>query len=89
MFCVYVLLCANGSLYVGQTQNLTARLHEHLSGRVQSTKRRLPLTVILTEHYVTRAEAMHRERYLKSGYGRKWLGRRAPRGRPAPDSPAR
>ncbi|PIP23323.1 MAG: excinuclease ABC subunit C [Candidatus Nealsonbacteria bacterium CG23_combo_of_CG06-09_8_20_14_all_38_19] len=73
MFCLYILYSnKEKQLYVGQTSNLEERLREHLSGKNFSTKSKLPLSLIHTEFYKTRSEAMKREKFLKSLYGSKF-----------------
>ena len=76
MFHVYVLRCADGSLYVGQTADLAKRLDTHRCGQVKWTKSRLPVEPVHTEAFATRREAVGREKALKTGFGRKWLKRR-------------
>jgi putative endonuclease len=67
MFFVYVLQSyKDKKFYIGQTQNLTARLERHNAGRVPATKQRTPLSLIYSEQFQTRGEAMQRERFLKS-----------------------
>jgi len=46
---------------------------EHNAGKCRYTKGRMPWKLIYTETYNTRAEAMKREKFLKSGQGRKYL----------------
>ncbi|MCE2499886.1 MAG: GIY-YIG nuclease family protein [Dehalococcoidia bacterium] len=76
MYTVYVLRSATtGRRYVGQTENLDRRLHEHQSGLAGYTKGRGPWLLLHREEYPTRREAMQRERFLKSGVGREWLKR--------------
>jgi putative endonuclease len=60
-------------LYIGQTENLADRLQQHCSGEVTSTKHWLPMRLVYTEPAVTRAEAMKREKQLKSRSGREWI----------------
>jgi putative endonuclease len=68
-FYVYILFSLNDNkLYVGQTGNLENRLLEHNSGKIKSTKNRRPLTLIHNEIFLTRSEAMKREKFLKSLY---------------------
>ena len=55
--------------YVGMTQNLAIRLLYHNSGKVRSTKHRVPLRLIYSEKYGTGEEARKREVYLKSYKG--------------------
>ena len=60
-------------LYVGSTAEPDARLKSHNSGRVRSTKAWRPWKRVLLEEYPDRATAEERERYLKSGWGRREL----------------
>ncbi len=70
MFFVYVLQSQKDKrYYIGQTQNVTSRLERHNSGRVPATKRRIPLSLIYSEQFQTRSEAMQRERFLKQLHG--------------------
>lgn len=71
MFHVYVLRSASsGHLYTGYTEDLQQRLGQHNHGITKSTKNRGPWVLVYSEQYLTRAEAMRRERFLKSGKGR-------------------
>jgi putative endonuclease len=71
---VYVLLChGNRSIYIGYTTNLKNRLLLHSHGKVISTKRRIPVTLIHYEYFIHRTDAKAREEYLKSGYGKRQL----------------
>lgn len=72
-FCIYVLKCADGSFYIGQTDDFERRLSEHENGDVSWTAPRLPLEPIHWECFSTREEAVKREHVLKSGFGRQWL----------------
>ena len=66
-FFVYILKSTkDNKLYIGQTNNIEARLLRHNSGKVTATKNRRPLILIYKEDYASRAEAMRREKYLKS-----------------------
>ncbi len=51
--------------YIGQTDNLPARIKKHELGQVRSTKYRRPFVLIKSEGYKTRGEARKRENYLK------------------------
>ena len=74
MFTVYVLLSqSTNKLYVGQSANLERRLLEHQSSLARYTRGRGPWQLVFHEEYGTRADAMQRERFLKSGQGREWL----------------
>jgi putative endonuclease len=75
-FFVYVLRSdMDGHRYIGMTENVANRLAEHNAGRVRSTASRRPFRVELVEEFLTRAEARQREKYLKSGAGRRFLNR--------------
>lgn len=65
-FYVYMLRCADGSYYVGQTDNLEERLAEHHRGGVTVyTRKRRPLVLVFTAEFYTREEAIERERQIK------------------------
>ncbi|OGE08326.1 hypothetical protein A3A60_03970 [Candidatus Curtissbacteria bacterium RIFCSPLOWO2_01_FULL_42_26] len=59
--------------YVGSTNDFEKRLALHNSGRVTSTKHRIPFKIIFTEEFETIQEAKKREQYYKSGAGRRKL----------------
>jgi putative endonuclease len=63
---VYILKSQkDGLLYIGQTGNLKKRLDTHNSGRVRSTRHRLPLELIYQEEFADRSQAIKREIELK------------------------
>ncbi|WP_199555921.1 GIY-YIG nuclease family protein [Sandaracinobacteroides hominis] len=65
-FHTYILRCADGSYYVGHTDNLEHRLAEHQSGtRGGYTSRRRPVTLLWSQHFQTRDDAFAAERQLK------------------------
>ena len=71
---VYVLRSEkDGKLYIGLTNDVTRRLEEHNAGRVSSTKGRRPMKIIFVEEYLEGKQAAEREKFLKSGQGRKLL----------------
>ena len=71
MFHTYVLLSLKDrKLYIGQTNDVFRRFHEHSRGDVESTAHRRPLKLIFFESFLTRHEAERRETWLKSGAGR-------------------
>jgi len=71
MFYVYVLESqTTGRLYTGQTASIPKRKQRHEQGLSPSTKGRGPWQVVYQEEFATRAEAMQRERFLKTGHGR-------------------
>ncbi|MDP2855986.1 MAG: GIY-YIG nuclease family protein [bacterium] len=74
MFYVYVLRSLkNNRNYIGTTNNLKRRLQEHNSGRSKYTSLTRPFKLIYFEAFNTRASAVQRELFLKSGKGREWL----------------
>ena len=63
---VYILLCADGSYYVGQTDDLEKRFAEHKAGKgSRYTASRLPVEPVYIESLPSRAQAMARESQLK------------------------
>ena len=63
---VYILQCADGSLYVGETGCITERLQQHNEGRgSQHTSSRLPVALIYSEEHSTELSACRRERQIK------------------------
>ncbi len=77
MYYIYVIKSRDyGTRYVGSTDNPIQRLREHNNGKCRYTKGRKPWKIIRQESYTTRGEAMRREKFLKSGQGRKWLDTR-------------
>ena len=74
MYHVYVpQSLKNGNLYVGFTTDLENRLKHHNAGRVDSTKSRIPLELIYYEACINQKDALHREKYLKTAYGKRYL----------------
>lgn len=74
MYYVYVLLSKrDGKKYVGFTKDLKQRLEQHSKGEVDSTKDRLPLTLIYYEACIKRSDATHREKYLKTYHGKMFI----------------
>ena len=62
----YILRCADGTLYCGWTNDLTARLAAHNSGRgAKYTRGRGPVTLVYSELHETQGEAMQREAAIK------------------------
>lgn len=77
MYYTYVLLSErDNKFYVGFTKDLKRRVHEHNKGLVVSTKHRGPLKLIYYEACLNELDALSREKYLKSGYGRRYLNKR-------------
>ncbi|MBQ5860443.1 MAG: GIY-YIG nuclease family protein [Selenomonadales bacterium] len=63
---VYMLSCADGSLYTGWTNDLAKRLENHQAGKgAKYTRGRLPVTLAYYETYETESEARKRECAIK------------------------
>jgi len=77
MFYDYVLRSLNDfGLYIGCTKDLKRRVNAHNTGQVESTKSRLPMKLIYYEACLDQKDAFHREKYLKTTYGRRYLKNR-------------
>jgi putative endonuclease len=71
MFSVYVLRSkSTGLFYTGSTSDFARRFEQHNSDVSTSTKHRGPWELVHREDYSTRAQAVRRERELKTGKGR-------------------
>lgn len=55
----------NGMYYIGQTDNLNRRIQEHNLGKSKFTKNGIPWAVVYRENYISRKDAIKRERQLK------------------------
>ena len=66
----------DGKKYTGYTSNLPLRIEAHHAGKVPSTKHRRPLKLIYFEGCLNQADAVKREKYLKTHYGKMFLGNR-------------
>jgi len=64
---VYILACADGSLYTGITTDPRRRLAEHNSprGAARYTRARRPVTLVYTEPAPNRSAALKREAAIK------------------------
>ena len=65
-FWVYILQCSDGSYYVGHTDDLEKRFGEHRDGLVPGyTHTRRPVSLVYSQEFVTREEALAAERQIK------------------------
>lgn len=65
-FWVYLLRCADGSIYAGHTDDLERRLAQHASGEWEGfTAHRLPVEPLWAQEFPTREEALCREHQIK------------------------
>ncbi|MBU2101595.1 GIY-YIG nuclease family protein [Patescibacteria group bacterium] len=80
MYYTYVLLSKkDGNWYTGSTVDLRKRFKEHVSGKVASTKDRGPFELIYYEACTNEQDSRSREKYLKSGMGKRYLRNRLKR----------
>ena len=75
MFWVYILFSTRiQKTYVGFTSNLELRIASHNEfGKKDWTSKHRPWTLIHSEIFDSKTEAMAREKFLKSGKGRVWI----------------
>ncbi|MEI2757994.1 MAG: GIY-YIG nuclease family protein [Bacteroidia bacterium] len=67
MFFVYILYSARGDRhYIGQTNDVEARLHRHNSGYEKSTSPYAPWKILCCIEKTSRSEAVILERKLKN-----------------------
>ena len=77
---VYVLLSKkDNKLYTGFTYDLRKRFNEHKTNQVVSTKHRGPFMLIYYEYCVNEQDARAREKYLKTGMGKRFIKNRLKR----------
>ena len=77
MFFVYVIQSLlDKQFYTGYTDNFERRIIEHNSGKVKSTKNRRPFELVYYEVSFNKADALHREKYLKTSYGKRYIKNR-------------
>ena len=70
---VYVILCDDGSLYKGYTDNLERCYKQHCNAQgAIHTRLHKPIKIVYYEKLQTQTDAIAREKYLKSGSGREW-----------------
>ncbi len=66
MWFVYMLRCADDSLYIGETNEVERRLARHNDGAAAAhTAKRLPVRLVYTEQHPTRDDCLKRERQSK------------------------
>ena len=76
MWYVYVLQNNKGKWYIGSTNDLRKRILRHNSGKNKSTKYGIPWKLIYYEACLNKEDVRAREKYLKSGMGRRYLKNR-------------
>jgi len=67
MYFVYILQCADNTLYIGSTNNIEKRILTHNTSKVGAkyTKARRPVVLQYFESFDTKSEALKRECALK------------------------
>lgn len=79
MYYVYVLKSPK-QFYIGSTSDLRNRFAQHQAGQTKSTKGRGPWKIIYFEASISKKDALKRERYLKTAWGRRYLNTRLENG---------
>ena len=69
----------DGKWYTGSTNDLRKRFKEHNENKITSTKGRGPFTIIYYEACLNEQDGRAREKYLKSGIGKRYLKNRLKR----------
>ncbi len=65
-WCVYILLCADKSLYCGATNNLARRIAQHNKGQASRyTRARLPVTLAVSSAPMAKGDALSLEARVK------------------------
>lgn len=59
--------------YVGFSTNVNRRLRQHNAGKNKSTKPYRPYELLFFESYVSKEEALNREKFFKTGKGREYI----------------
>jgi putative endonuclease len=66
MYAVYIVRCADGTLYTGYTTDIERRVEEHNDGTgAKYTRGRGPVTLMYIEEYTSRSAAQQREYEIK------------------------
>ena len=75
MYTVYVLFSKRfNKIYIGYTSDLESRIISHNElGKKGWTLRFRPWTLVYSEEFNTKGEALLKEKQLKSGKGREWI----------------
>ncbi len=62
--------------YVGYTIELKNRIEKHNKGLVLSTKNRMPFKLLYYEGCINKDDAIKREKYLKTSWGKRYIKNR-------------
>jgi putative endonuclease len=73
-FYVYILQSLkDGGFYTGYSDDLKRRFAEHGNGAVISTRNRLPVKLVYYEASCNQQDAIQREKYLKTAWGKRYV----------------
>jgi len=76
MVSVYILRSVScGIHYVGISKSPEKRLRQHNANQSRGTRGKGPWVIVLEEPFPSYKEARRREKFLKSGAGREWIGK--------------
>ena len=68
---IYIVECADKTLYTGYTNNLQKRMETHNAGKgAKYTKTRLPVKLVYSEEFDDKESAMKREWFIKNRLSR-------------------
>ncbi len=74
---IYILQSLkDNKFYTGYTKDVEQRFKQHNNGLVKSTKNRRPLKLVYFEACLNQQDATHREKYLKTFYGKMFIRNR-------------
>lgn len=74
MYYVYILKSLKDKdLYIGRSDDLKRRINEHIKGKVDATKNRLPVELVFYESFKSRPDSIRRENYFKTTKGKRSL----------------
>ena len=74
MYFVYILYSKKvNRFYIGYTENLQRRITEHKRGNTWTTSRLPESKLIFCEHFVSKSDALRREKYFKTTKGKRSL----------------
>ncbi len=74
MYFVYILYSKDyDRYYIGQCEDINARIQRHNKGQVPSTKAYVSWEIAYTENFISRAFACKREKEIKNKKSRKYI----------------
>jgi putative endonuclease len=75
MYYVYVIKSPK-QFYIGSTNDLKRRFNEHIKNQSIATKNRGPWKLVYYEACLSNKDALHREKYLKTAWGKRYIKQR-------------